>query len=519
MNVSSVKNLNGEVLSAVQDASLTNVIQTNSGNWNTVTNKLDTSSFVNIINNFYPNDNPAGYITGVEIPESATWNEVSTTVQTNSAQWAEGGGAISSYTTDWCHDIPPYGDRVINRLNDKFISAFISNSADRANFANNANNANSANYAETVNETYVENKGFTRNLSSEYGTISVIHNNIIESTNSAISRVGNEGFVSSFEGHSIGPEYTAAYSWDKALPNTIISLQLGWCNNNFTLTYSANTNLTGEILLPTGLNTQTINIPNATEFKVWTNEWLNLDNATVSAADQFETVVGELAWASALPTYEYDNTNKISAINGSALAGGSEFPISADEAIQYVQTNSGTIDDTITNVNTNSGAWGGSALPISAGPGIKLEMVDNTLVVSTNTNGYLWQSASLFHTDTPVTQTTYTLSDNCSNYDRLDVDFYDINDWRTVMECPIPSNLSASGTRGGYFSVVPQNTSTGADIWFKAFNWTAAGTTWSCYCSELTGKGGSTAQTINANQPNNPPKVVNIIGWKRVGGN
>lgn len=33
MNVSSVKNLNGEVLSAVQDASLTNVIQTNSGNW------------------------------------------------------------------------------------------------------------------------------------------------------------------------------------------------------------------------------------------------------------------------------------------------------------------------------------------------------------------------------------------------------------------------------------------------------------------------------------------------------
>ena len=31
-----------------------------------------------------------GYLTGVSIPESATWNEVSTTVQTNSAQWAEG---------------------------------------------------------------------------------------------------------------------------------------------------------------------------------------------------------------------------------------------------------------------------------------------------------------------------------------------------------------------------------------------------------------------------------------------
>ena len=164
----------------------------------------------------------------------------------------------------------------------------------------------------------------------------------------------------------------------------------------------------------------------------------------------------------------------------------------------------------------------GSALPISAGKGIKFELVNDALVASvtsTPTSGYVWQSASLFHTDTPVTQTTYTLNDNCSNYDRLDVDFYDINGWRTVMECPIPSNLDASGTRGGYFSVVPANTSTGADIWFKAFNWTAANTTWSCYCSELAGKGGSTSQTINANQPDNPPRVVNIIGWKRVGGN
>lgn len=33
-----------------------------------------------------------GYLTGVSIPESATWQDVSTTVQTNSAQWAEGGG-------------------------------------------------------------------------------------------------------------------------------------------------------------------------------------------------------------------------------------------------------------------------------------------------------------------------------------------------------------------------------------------------------------------------------------------
>ena len=78
---------------------------------------------------------------------------------------------------------------------------------------------------------------------------------------------------------------------------------------------------------------------------------------------------------------EYDG-DKISGYAGSAFKAGDEFPISADEAVQYVQTNSAGIDDTITNVTTNSGAWGGSALPISAGPGIKVNLVDNTLVFS-----------------------------------------------------------------------------------------------------------------------------------------
>ena len=75
MNVSSVKNLNGETFSAVQDASLTNFIQTNSGNWQDITAYQNAS---------------ATYLKEVSIPESATWNEVSTTVQSNSAQWAEG---------------------------------------------------------------------------------------------------------------------------------------------------------------------------------------------------------------------------------------------------------------------------------------------------------------------------------------------------------------------------------------------------------------------------------------------
>ena len=140
-----------------------------------------------------------------------------------------------------------------------------------------------------------------------------------------------------------------------------------------------------------------INIPNATELKTWADDWVTIKKAVVSAADTFETVFGELAWASALPTYEYDNTNKISAINGSAIAAGDEFPSSANEAITAYQNASATYltahqaisadewNDCYDNVNTNSGAWGGQQLPISAGPGISLQLIDNVLVISTAT--------------------------------------------------------------------------------------------------------------------------------------
>ena len=116
------------------------------------------------------------------------------------------------------------------------------------------------------------------------------------------------------------------------------------------------------------------------------------NTTAISAFGKIPSVV-ELALKSDLPTYEYDNTNKISAINGSAIAAGDEFPASANEAITAYQNASATYltahqaisadewNNCYNNVNTNSGAWGGSALPISAGPGVKLQLVDNTLVV------------------------------------------------------------------------------------------------------------------------------------------
>ena len=107
------------------------------------------------------------------------------------------------------------------------------------------------------------------------------------------------------------------------------------------------------------------------------------------------------------------------------------------EVESYVQTNSGTIDDTVTsyqtnsgtfltahqaisaeewndcydNVNTNSGAWGGSALPISAGPGIKVNLVDNTLVFS-NDETVLWSG-------TLASGATAALSEPITAFERI----------------------------------------------------------------------------------------------------
>ena len=70
---------------------------------------------------------------------------------------------------------------------------------------------------------------------------------------------------------------------------------------------------------------------------------------------------------------EYDANNKITAYDGSAFAGGSEIPTAVSG---YWQSASDT-------VCANSGVWGGSAMPISAGPGIKLELVNDTLIIGT----------------------------------------------------------------------------------------------------------------------------------------
>jgi hypothetical protein len=112
---------------------------------------------------------------------------------------------------------------------------------------------------------------------------------------------------------------------------------------------------------------------------------------------------------------EYDG-DKISGYAGSAFKAGDELPQSVTDAADYVSATSGDINATIDNVSSNSGAWGGSALPISAGPGIKVNLVDNTLVFS-NDETVLWENPN--GTITKDMQWPQTLSEPITNFEKV----------------------------------------------------------------------------------------------------
>ena len=95
---------------------------------------------------------------------------------------------------------------------------------------------------------------------------------------------------------------------------------------------------------------------------------------------------------------EYDG-DKISGYAGSAFKAGTDLEFGYDSADNISAINNSALTDVNLNniVQTNSGAWGGSALPISAGPGVKFEMVNDTLVASTDET-VLWSGNCAFGT-------------------------------------------------------------------------------------------------------------------------
>ena len=154
-------------------------------------------------------------------------------------------------------------------------------------------------------------------------------------------------------------------------------------------------------------------------------------------------------------TFSYNTANQISSINGSALGGMDEAAVSGIASAYAESAASGCIPTSMSSdfqqvtgmssyalssdvsatvdlVGTQSANWGGSALALSAGPGVSLTLSGSTLIAGLDET-VLWTGAVSME---PCG--TFTLSEYLSNFDRIR--FYGSSYANTpvLYECPAP---------------------------------------------------------------------------------
>ena len=298
------------------------------------------------------------YLTAVDIPESATWNATTETVSSNSAQWA--GGTANPR-------IPVTG---INGIK-------ISESGDKVVFEVSGDYYPGNNPSGFITGVDLSDYATTAQVSEKLDTtaFSTVSGDFLTAVDLTPYQEKEEmtayATVESLTAKQDAGDYLSAS--DSA--NFLLTSDSG----NFYTTANESGFITGVDLTPYQLTAD------MTAYQPVGDYLTTADSAN------FYTTANESGFISEVPAgtmnvsaFEYDASDNITAYNGSAFKAGDEFPQSATDAIGYVTATSANIDSTIDNVSANSGAWGGSALPISAGPGIKFEMVDGTLVASTD---------------------------------------------------------------------------------------------------------------------------------------
>ena len=325
-----------------------------------------------------------GYITGVSIPESATWNDVSTTVQTNSAQWAEGGGTGGDPEVN---EFVYNNSATINEVN----TSYQTNSGDflTAAPADMATTGDVAELAQTISETYQVKGDYLTNADSA---------NFYPANNPSgfITGVDLSNFYTKDEtsgkeelSNAFANVPTPDYEVESYIHNNSASLD-GTTNvvqsnssvwSDITAYQSNSASYLTGVSIPESGNWNEATTTVQTNSSTWDNVSNKLDTTSFSDVSStfltavdltpYQTTAGmtayqpvgdyattaDLALKQDTLTFDYDEQDRISAINNSAIAAGDEFPVSADEAIQYVQTNSANIDDTVTSYQTNSSTY------------------------------------------------------------------------------------------------------------------------------------------------------------------
>lgn len=230
----------------------------------------------------------------------------------------------------WKEDVPTIDLGIYSDYYGTYVSS-INGAELSASMAFSSRSAASASYAKNDMQgraisALAEKSSIPTGVTSPNGTI-IANVFSVDATNSAITTSTVAGYplqpVPS-TGTQIGPGVYLDIQLPSENPNTTVLIPLGWASYDPTTISAIYNGVTSTSTADTGLATAVVNVPNATSVRVCGSVYRSVSNSASASAESGTSIggVAELAWASALPTYEYDAEDKISAINGSAIAGG-----------------------------------------------------------------------------------------------------------------------------------------------------------------------------------------------------
>lgn len=147
--------------------------------------------------------------------------------------------------------------------------------------------------------------------------------------------------------------------------------------------------------------------------------------------------------ANSASMYAWDGVvDTVSTNSASWGAGGVDSATVSSIASSYAQDVSAAVSGTVDTVSSQSANWGGSALAFSAGPGVKLEKVGDTLVASTDET-VLWSGPSEWVSSVP----TIDMSETLSNFERIGIyaaGYADSKQW-SYQEIKLSAEDTANG--------------------------------------------------------------------------
>lgn len=562
--------LNTTAFTAWQNGQYATDLQTIEGQ---ISNKLDESAFSDVSGSFYTNDNPSGFITGVDLSNyytkdetsgkeelanafanipagdtevnayvhnhsasidntsdlvqsnSSTWNDI-TAYQSNSASyltaidipesatWNETSDVVQTNSAQWAD----------GGSGDEEVNSFVYNNSATINNVDSVVQSNSATWANEFDPSYmsgaIDNKLDESAFSNVSGTF-LTAINIPESADwNDTTDVVQTNSASWGTGSTPTYDYTDNDLISAIDASALYSTSAGTANT--TRHILTNGTMGESISYYDGINQMFLN-PNITPFGTISGIYGPLQYATGavitygSSGKAGSIYSGTQYFGGFLKGNEWYVSN---ATAGQALRG--ETHKSRGVHLSGVTTAGNSFDLSTSAVSGNNDTANGYNWKLErgcvSGKGTQGEWrygpAEDTLLrsVSSNAGGFYSTSALLYQGSKSDQRTTaWNLTKSISSYKFIQCDWIDANYYYISKQINIPSGLEGDMTRAAFFDAVFEH---GSDLWCKAQRFSAQDTTVYAQVDEYCVHTNGTISNVGSDVRNNRPIMVQIIGVK-----